>query len=86
MRKPPSKAGFAVSDRIVLSLVGNEALEAVVKVHGSRITDEVLATSLDLQVREGDDQRADRDGQRTEHMQRIDLDGITAYVAITRIQ
>ena len=83
MRK---EAGFAVSDRIVLRLAGNEALEAVVEAHGSRIADEVLAARIDFQVREGDDQRADRDGQRTEHMQRIDLDGITAHVAITRIQ
>ncbi|MFI5230350.1 MAG: class I tRNA ligase family protein, partial [Gemmatimonadales bacterium] len=83
MRK---EAGFAVSDRIVLTLVGDSALEAVVQAHGSRIADEVLATRLDLQVRGGEGHPADHDGQRTEHMQRIDLDEITAHVAITRVQ
>ena len=73
MRK---ESGFAVSDRIALTVGGGSEVKAVLDVHGAWIAEEVLATTLVFSERgEGDD-----------HMHAIDLDGITAYVAITRIQ
>ncbi len=73
MRK---EAGLAVSDRIALSLSGDSELKAVIDEHRSWIADEVLATELVF-----DSPGADMQGK-----QAIDLDGFTAYVAITRIQ
>ncbi len=73
MRK---ESGFAVSDRIALTVGGESEVKAVLDAHGAWIADEVLATSLVFSEHvEGND-----------HMHAIDLDGITAYVAITRIQ
>jgi isoleucyl-tRNA synthetase len=73
MRK---EAALAVSDRIVLSLSGGSELKAVIDEHGTWIADEVLATELVF----------DSTGTDTQGKQSIDLDGSTAYVAITRIQ
>jgi isoleucyl-tRNA synthetase len=75
MRK---ESGFSVSDRIALSVAGSEEVRAVLDAHGARIADEVLATELVFRAAGADE---DRQG-----MQAIDLDGITAYLAINRIQ
>ena len=73
MRK---ESGFAVSDRIALTVGGGAEVKAVLDVHGAWIADEVLATSLEWSER----------GEQVDRAHAIDLDGITAYVAITRIQ
>jgi isoleucyl-tRNA synthetase len=73
MRK---EAGLAVSDRIVLSVWGDSELKAVIDEHKAWIADEVLATELVF----------DNTSEATQGRQSIDLDGFTAYVAITRIQ
>jgi isoleucyl-tRNA synthetase len=73
MRK---EAGLAVSDRIALSLSGDSELKAVIDGHRTWIADEVLATELVF----------DPTSKDTQGKQSIDLDGFTAYVAITRIQ
>jgi len=75
MRK---EAGFAVSDRIALTVGGGDEVKDVIDAHGAWIAEEVLATEL-VFVGQGEwEQRQDS--------QSIDLDGITAQVAITRIQ
>jgi isoleucyl-tRNA synthetase len=74
MRK---EAGLAVSDRIVLTVVGADEVRAAIDVHGERIASEVLATELVT------------DGELTgryDAMQELDLDGVVARVAFTRIQ
>jgi hypothetical protein len=48
----------------------------VLAAHGAWIADEVLATTLVFSER----------GETDDRMQAIDLDGITAHVAINRIQ
>jgi isoleucyl-tRNA synthetase len=73
MRK---EAGLAVSDRIVLSVWGDGELKAVIDEHRAWIADEVLATELVFNA----------PSEATQGRQSIDLDGFTAYVAITRIQ
>src|SRR5262249_51532852 len=69
-------SGFAVSDRIALTVGGGPEVKAVLDAHGAWIAEEVLATTLVFGER----------GEAEDHMQQIDLDGITAYVAISRIQ
>jgi isoleucyl-tRNA synthetase len=77
MRK---EAGLAVSDRISLTVAGNEEVRAVIDAHGAWIAEEVLATELVFSARAAGEEA----GQES---QAIDLDdGITAYAAITRIQ
>jgi isoleucyl-tRNA synthetase len=73
MRK---ESGFAVSDRIELTVAGPSEVQTVVQVHGAWIAEEVLAAELELvgEAEQGKDMHA------------IDLDGLTAYVAITRIE
>jgi len=73
MRK---EAGLAVSDRIVLSVSGGSELKAVIDEHRTWIADEVLATELVFES----------SSEVAQGRQSIDLDGFTAYVAITRIQ
>jgi isoleucyl-tRNA synthetase len=73
MRK---ESGFAVSDRIALTVSGGSEVKAVLDVHGAWIAEEVLATTLVFNER----------GEENDQMHAIDLDGITAFVAITRIQ
>jgi isoleucyl-tRNA synthetase len=75
MRK---ESGFAVSDRIALTVCGGPEVDSVVRAHGPWIAEEVLAAEL---VTGG----ALEEG-REHDMHAIDLDGITAYVAITRIE
>jgi isoleucyl-tRNA synthetase len=75
MRK---EAGFAVSDRIALTVEGEPVVNDVIDAHGAWIAEEVLATELVFVGQGESQQRQDR--------QSIDLDGITAHVAITRIQ
>ncbi len=74
MRK---ESGFAVSDRIVLIVGGADEVHAIVQAHGAWIAEEVLAAELVL-ASDGD--------ARMQGSQAIELDGITAHVAITRIQ
>lgn len=74
MRK---ESGLAVSDRIVLTVTGGGEVQSAIDAHGAWISGEVLATEL-VFVNEGSPLSADAAA--------IDLDGITAYVAITRIQ
>jgi len=73
------ESGFAVSDRILLTVTGGSDVRSVIDAHGAWIADEVLAAEL---VFVSD---ADANGKGKD-MQAIDLDGITAYVAITRIE
>ena len=73
MRK---ESGFAVSDRIAMTIGGGSEVKTVLDVHRAWIADEVLATSLAWSER----------GEQDEQTHAIDLDGITAFVAITRIQ
>jgi len=74
MRK---ESGFAVSDRIRLVVAGEPEVRSVIDAHGTWIADEVLATEL-VFVEQG--------AGESQHMHAIDLDGITAFVAITRIE
>jgi len=76
MRK---ESGYAVSDRILLTVAGGTEVQAVIDAHGAWIAEEVLATEL-RRVELGESDEAPRD------MHAIDLDGITAHVAITRIE
>jgi isoleucyl-tRNA synthetase len=69
MRK---ETGLAVSDRIALVVGGGEEIAAVIEAHGAWIAEEVLATELVFET-------------ETSAERAIDLDGITACVAITRI-
>jgi isoleucyl-tRNA synthetase len=72
MRK---EAAFAVSDRITLTIGKGSGsdVHAVVRAHRAWIMDETLATELVLLDGAGDG------------MTPVDLDGMTAFVAITRI-
>ena len=77
MRK---EASFAVSDRITLTIGGGSDVHAVVRAHRAWIADETLATDVVLVGGES----AGTDGA-PEGMTAVDLDGMTALVAITRI-
>jgi len=74
MRK---EAVLAVSDRIALTLSGSEEVRNVVLAHGDWIASEVLATELVFR---------DELPDRHDAMQELDLDGVVARVAFTRIQ
>jgi len=73
MRK---EAGLAVSDRIRLTVAGNAEVRAVIDAHGAWIADEVLAAELTF---------AGSEALNGRDVQAIDLDGVTAHAAITRI-
>jgi isoleucyl-tRNA synthetase len=75
MRK---EASFAVSDRITLTIGGGSDVHAVVRAHRAWIADETLATDVVLV-----DQP--ESGGSSDAMTALDLDGMTAFVAITRI-
>jgi isoleucyl-tRNA synthetase len=75
MRK---EAGLAVSDRIALVVGGGEEVAAVIEAHRVWIAEDVLATEL-VFVRDGSRE------METRQLQTIDLDGLTAHVAITRV-
>jgi isoleucyl-tRNA synthetase len=73
MRK---EATLAVSDRILLTVLGSEEVRAMIAAHGDWIASEVLATELVTH------------GELTGHYdatQEFDLDGAVARVAFTRI-
>ena len=72
MRK---ESGLAVSDRITLTVGGDEEVRAVIDAHGAWISEEVLATELVF---------ASEAVHPGANLQSLELDGITAYVAITR--
>jgi isoleucyl-tRNA synthetase len=75
------ESGFSVSDRIKVQVAGAAEVQHVIDAHGAWIAEEVLATDLRF-VSEGV-----RGGHWEEQgAQSIDLDGITATVAITRIE
>jgi isoleucyl-tRNA synthetase len=74
MRK---EAGLAVSDRIVLTIAGGPEVREVLERHGAWIAAEVLAAEL-VAV---DELSEDYDATQT-----VDLDGVTAYVAITKVR
>jgi hypothetical protein len=74
MRK---EALLAVSDRIALTVSGTEEVRNVVLAHGDWISSEVLATELVFR---------DELPDRHDAMQELDLDGVVARVAFTRIQ
>ena len=74
MRK---EALLAVSDRIALTVSGTEEVHNVVLSHGDWIASEVLATELVFR---------DELPDRHDAMQELDLDGVVARVAFTRIQ
>ncbi len=76
MRK---ESGLSVSDRIVLTVAGSQEVKAVIDARGDRIADEVLATELVFMS-------TDAGALTGQDMNAIDLDGITAYAAINRIQ
>ena len=74
MRK---EAALAVSDRIALTVIGTDEIRAVVTAHGDWIASEVLATELVF-----------AEGLTGHHdaTQDLELDGVPARVAFTRIQ
>jgi isoleucyl-tRNA synthetase len=75
MRK---ERGFAVSDRITLSVAAGREVREVLAAHGSWISDEVLATEL-VVVDDGL-----QPAQHHQDMAAVDLDGLEARVSITR--
>jgi len=74
MRK---ESEFAVSDRIRVRVAGDGVVRQIVDTYGVWISEEVLATELVFESGAGPE-RPD--------VQAIDLDGTTAFVAITRIE
>ena len=76
MRK---ESGLAVSDRIRLTVVGNEEVVGALRAHSKTLSGEVLARDVRL---------IDGDGKTTEHDdvgQAVDLDGIDVRVAISKV-
>jgi len=74
MRK---EAGFAVSDRIHLQLVGNEEVEGAVREFREYVAGEVLASDVTIGGRiEGS----------PDAMQAVELDGLPVRIALTRVQ
>ena len=69
---------FAVSDRSRSVVGGGAEVQDVIEAHGAWIAEEVLATELVFVRASADSETLDA--------QAIDLDGITASVAITRIE
>jgi isoleucyl-tRNA synthetase len=67
-------AGFAVSDRISLSLSGPAELEEAIRTHQSRIAEEVLARDISI----GDD------ASKMNAAQSVDIDGHPARIALER--
>jgi hypothetical protein len=63
----------------VLTVAGSQEVKAVIDARGDRIADEVLATELVFMS-------TDAAALTGQDMNAIDLDGITAYAAINRIQ
>ena len=74
MRK---ESAFAVSDRISVRVAGDDVVRQVIDAHGAWISEEVLATELVF---------GNEAGPEGPDVHAIDLDGTTAFVAITRIE
>ena len=74
MRK---EAGLAVSDRIVLTVAGGPVVRDVLEQHGQWIAAEVLAAELVV---------LDEISGKHDATQMVDLDGVTAHVAITKVR
>jgi isoleucyl-tRNA synthetase len=71
MRK---ESGFAVSDRIVLSLKGSEEIEAAGRAHHAWIAEEVLAVRISV----------GHDAENSNAAQSVDIDGQPASIALER--
>jgi isoleucyl-tRNA synthetase len=67
-------SGFAVSDRIVLSISGSEELESAVRAHQAWIAEEVLARGITVGT----------DAENINAAQSVDIDGLPASIAIER--
>jgi isoleucyl-tRNA synthetase len=67
------EAGLAVSDRILVAVWGDPELEGAVEAHREWIADEVLARELAIGG------TASRNAAKE-----VDLDGVTAHVALKR--
>jgi isoleucyl-tRNA synthetase len=67
-------SGFAVSDRIVLSISGPEELESAVRAHQAWIAEEVLALGITIGT----------DTENSNAAQSVDIDGLPASIAIER--
>jgi isoleucyl-tRNA synthetase len=74
MRK---EAGLAVSDRIVLSVAGGPVIHDVLERHGQWIAAEVLAAELVV---------SNEPSRNYDATQMVDLDGVTAHVALTKVR
>ncbi|MEP6691353.1 MAG: isoleucine--tRNA ligase [Gemmatimonadaceae bacterium] len=74
MRK---EAGFAVSDRIALAVSGDEMVERAAEEHRGYLMTETLATELTI---------GGATASTVHHaMQAVDLDGLAAHIALTRV-
>jgi isoleucyl-tRNA synthetase len=67
-------SGFAVSDRIVLSIAGPDEIESAVRAHHARIAEEVLALRITVGT----------DAENSNAAQSVDIDGLPASIAIER--
>jgi isoleucyl-tRNA synthetase len=67
-------SGFAVSDRIVLSISGSGELESAVRAHEAWIAEEVLALGITIGT----------DAENSNAAQSVDIDGLPASIAIER--
>jgi isoleucyl-tRNA synthetase len=74
MRK---EAGLAVSDRIVLAVAGGPVIRDVLERHGQWIAAEVLAAELVV---------SKEPPRNYDATQMVDLDGVTAHVALTKVR
>ena len=74
MRK---EAGLAVSDRIILAVAGGPEVRDVLDRHGTWVASEVLATEMVVR---------DKISGNYDATQSVDLDGVTADVAITKVR
>jgi isoleucyl-tRNA synthetase len=74
MRK---EAGLAVSDRIVLAIAGSPVIHEVLERHGQWIAAEVLAAELVV---------TSELSKNYDATQTVDLDGVSAHVAITKVR
>jgi isoleucyl-tRNA synthetase len=71
MRK---ESGFAVSDRIVLSISGSDEIESAARAHQAWISEEVLALRISVGP----------DAENSNAAQSVDIDGLPASIALER--
>jgi isoleucyl-tRNA synthetase len=69
------ESGFQVSDRITLSLTGDDEGEAAAREHRAWIAGEVLARTFAV---------GDEAGPSNDAMRQFDLDGLSVRIALTR--